>query len=364
MRDALEDSIERLLSDRVTPALLRESERGEFARTLWNLIEANGFTLALVGEGGGGSGLRWADVHPLIVAAGRHALPLPLPETMLAAWLLDRAGIAVPGGPLTLADTASAPPLRACRHGSGWRIDGVLPLVPWARACGHVVCEVAVDGRLHIALLSLAGVPRRDDMNLAREPRDTLDLRAVPALAVAPLPARLGPSPIRLFGAMLRAAQMAGAMERMVQQSVRYAGERVQFGKPIGKFQAIQQQLAVLGCEWAATSAAAAFAFEQAEGAGAELSIAAAKVRAGEAAGKAASIAHATHGAMGFTYEHTLHFSTRRLWSWRSEFGHHAWWSRRIGAAVCGSDVPFWEQVTAGHVDVLSSISNPTKETA
>lgn len=120
----------------------------------------------------------------------------------------------------------------------------------------------------------------------------------------------------------------------------------------------------MLGCEWAATSAAAAFAFEQAEGAGAELSIAAAEVRVGEAAGKAASIAHATHGAMGFTYEHTLQFSTRRLWSWRSEFGHHAWWSRRIGAAVCSSDAPFWEQVTAGHVDVLSSISNPTKETA
>lgn len=130
MRDALEDSIERLRSERVTPALLRESEQGEFASMLWNLIEANGFTLALVDEGDGGSGLGWVDVHPLIVAAGRHALALPLPEPMLAAWLLDRAGIDVPGGPLTMADTARAPPLRASRHVSGWRCDGVLPWSP------------------------------------------------------------------------------------------------------------------------------------------------------------------------------------------------------------------------------------------
>jgi acyl-CoA dehydrogenase len=211
------------------------------------------------------------------------------------------------------------------------------------------------DGRPQLALLALAGLPRRDDMNLAREPRDSFDLRSVPAVACAPLPAALGARPIRLYGAMLRSAQMAGAMERLVQQSVQYAGDRVQFGKPIGKFQAIQQQLAVLGCEWAATSAGAAFAFEQAHGAGAGLAIAAAKVRASEAAGKAASIAHATHGAIGFTYEHTLHFSSRRLWSWRSEFGHHAAWSRRLGAAICALDAPFWERVTSGELDVLSS---------
>lgn len=374
MRDALEDSIERLLSDQVTPALLRKSEQDGLAIGLWNVIEENGFTRALVSEDGGGSGLSWGDVYPLVVAAGRHALPLPLPETMLAAWLLDRAGIDVPSGPLTIADTtgtsdaSSAAPLRASLHGNLWRIDGLLPLVPWARSCTNVACEVWVDGLLHIALVPLADVKRRDDMNLAREPRDTLELRGTPALAVQPIPAELGPSPIRLYGAMLRAAQMAGAMERLLQQSVQYAGDRVQFGKPIAKFQAIQQQLAVLGCEWAATSAGSAFAFEQAETAAAQLAIAAAKVRASEAAGKAASIAHATHGAIGFTYEHTLHFSTRRLWSWRSEFGHHAWWSRRIGAAVCASDTPFWEGVTSGNASVLSfptsSSANHAAETA
>lgn len=362
MRDILEDSIQRLLADHVTPALLRESEQGTVPQALWNLVEDSGFTLALVRESAGGSGLAWADAYPLVVASGQHALPLPLPETLLAAWLLDQAGIEVPGGPITVADTIGTARVRATRAYDRWQLDGALPLVPWGRSAGHSVVEVQIEGILHVALVALAGLPRREDLNLARESRDSIELHESPAVAVAPLPRTLGHSPIRLYGAMLRCAQMAGAMERLVQQSIQYAGERVQFGKPIGKFQAIQQQLAVLGCESAAAGAGAAFAFEQAGSETAPLAIAAAKVRTSEAAGKVASIAHATHGAIGFTYEHTLHFLTRRLWSWRSEFGHHDWWSRRIGAAVCASDQPFWYGVTSGCIDVLPPTqSSPTE---
>ena len=369
MRDILEDSIQRVLADHVTPELLRASEGGQWPDALWRLMEDNGFTLALVSEAAGGSGLGWSDVYPLVVAAGEHALPLPLPETMLAAWLLDQARLDVPLGPMTVADTRATGGVRATRSAAGWQLDGELPLVPWGRHAAHIVLEVVLDGVTHVALIERAALDDvatcslREDLNLAREPRDTFLLTGAPALAVAPLPARLGAAPIRLYGAMLRSAQMAGAMERLVRQSIQYAGDRVQFGKPIGKFQAIQQQLAVLGCESAATAAGAAFAFEQAGSADAglvaEFAIAAAKVRASEAAGQAASIAHATHGAIGFTYEHTLHFATRRLWSWRSEFGHHGWWSARIGAAVCQSDVPFWDSVTSGRL-ALSAPLSPT----
>ena len=370
MRDILEDSIQRVLADHVTPELLRASEGGQWPDALWRLMEDNGFTLALVGEAAGGSGLGWSDVYPLVVAAGEHALPLPLPETMLAAWLLDQAGLDVPLGPMSVADTRATGGVRATRSATGWQLDGELPLVPWGRHAAHIVLEVALDGVTHVALIERAALDDaatcaiREDLNLAREPRDTFLLTGAPALAVAPLPARLGTAPIRLYGAMLRSAQMAGAMERLVRQSIQYAGDRVQFGKPIGKFQAIQQQLAVLGCESAATAAGAAFAFEQAGSADAglvaEFAIAAAKVRASEGAGQAASIAHATHGAIGFTYEHTLHFATRRLWSWRSEFGHHGWWSARIGAAVCRSDAPFWDSVTSGRL----ALPNPLSTTA
>jgi acyl-CoA dehydrogenase len=368
MRDILEDSIQRVLTDHVTPEQLRACEGGNWPEALWRLMEDNGFTLALVSEAAGGSGLGWSDVYPLVVAAGQHALPLPLPETMLAAWLLDQAGLEVPPGPMTVADTTGPTGrVQATQSGTGWHLDGKLPLVPWGRFASHVVLEATVDGVLYLALIARAALDDsttcsvRQDLNLAREPRDTFTLTRAPALAMAVLPAQLGLSPVRHYGAMLRSAQMAGAMERLVQQSIQYAGDRVQFGKPIGKFQAIQQQLAVLGCESAATAAGAAFAFEQAGSADAsfvaEFAIAAAKVRASEAAGQAASIAHATHGAIGFTYEHTLHFATRRLWSWRSEFGHHGWWSARIGAAVCQSGVPFWDSVTSGRLALPDNLS-------
>jgi acyl-CoA dehydrogenase len=62
--------------------------------------------------------------------------------------------------------------------------------------------------------------------------------------------------------------------------------------------------------------------------------IAVAKIRTGEAAGLGAGIAHQAHGAIGFTYEHTLHFNTRRLWSWRAEFGAESYWSEHLGREV------------------------------
>ena len=76
--------------------------------------------------------------------------------------------------------------------------------------------------------------------------------------------------------------------------------------------------------------------------------VAAAKIRAGEAAGIAAGLAHAVHGAIGFTYEHSLHFATRRLWSWRAEFGGESRWSAELGRHVTsrGAD-QLWPDLTA-----------------
>ena len=75
--------------------------------------------------------------------------------------------------------------------------------------------------------------------------------------------------------------------------------------------------------------------------------IATAKVRIGEAATKGSAIAHQAHGAMGFTYEHSLHHRTRRLWVWRDEFGNEAEWSIRLGQMVAarGAD-DLWAFVT------------------
>ncbi len=128
---------------------------------------------------------------------------------------------------------------------------------------------------------------------------------------------------------------------------MKYVSERKQFGRPIGSFQVIQHQLALLAGHTAAAGIAAANAFRAADRGDAAFEIAVAKVRTGEAAGLGAGIAHQCHGAIGFTYEHSLHFVTRRLWSWRAEFGSESHWADAIGRRVAesGADA-LWSYLT------------------
>ena len=101
--------------------------------------------------------------------------------------------------------------------------------------------------------------------------------------------------------------------------SVRYANERVQFGRPIGRFQAVQQQLAELAGEAVLLDVSARAAVAQWTGAIPANAISAARVAAERSAGTVAAIAHQIHGAIGVTSEHDLHRVTLRLTAWREE---------------------------------------------
>lgn len=149
--------------------------------------------------------------------------------------------------------------------------------------------------------------------------------------------------------ALARAGQIAGAICGALTLSIEYTRQRQQFGKPLASFQAIQQQLAVLAEEAAASRAAASAAARAADRGLAKFEIASAKLRANMAAGQAASIAHQVHGAIGFTKEYDLQKFTRRLWTWRSEFGNDRHWADEIGklAASRGAD-GFWPGLTSG----------------
>jgi acyl-CoA dehydrogenase len=172
-------------------------------------------------------------------------------------------------------------------------------------------------------------------------------------VAVAAAPAGLDTIGLVQLGAAARAQQMAGALEHILDQSVQWSLDRVQFGRPIAKFQAVQHNQAMLAGEVAAAGAAADGAAEAIARYGignehAAAQVAIAKYRAGEAAGTGAAIAHQVHGAMGFTYEHSLHHATRRLWAWREEFGNETHWATQLGHMVAakGADA-LWPFVTA-----------------
>ena len=147
----------------------------------------------------------------------------------------------------------------------------------------------------------------------------------------------------------MRSGLMAGGLDYLLTQSVEYANDRKQFGRPIGKFQAVQQQLAVLATQAAAAGAIAAHACERAgETDDPGFEVAVAKTRIDEAVNLSTSISHQVHGAIGFTYEHGLHLVTRRLWSWRAEYGSGRSWAARLGrqAIERGADA-LWADVTA-----------------
>lgn len=343
------ETAERVFADHVSREVSRAAERDGPPAALWAAIEEAGLHRAFLPEEAGGYGIEPADALSLLRVAGAHAAPVPLAETMLAGWLLAGAGLPVPDGLLTVAPVATGERLEFTRDGAGWSLSGSAARVPWGRHATATAVLADHQGHAFVALVSNSDWTAEPQQNLAVEPRDTLRFQArLPGKAVVPAASGVGAEQLRAVGAAMRSLQMAGAMTRIADMTVQYAQDRVQFGRPIGKFQAVQQNLAVLAGQTAAAMAASDLAAEAVADGIHILPIAAAKSRAGEAAGQVASIAHQVHGAIGFTYEHSLHFLTKRLWSWRDEFGNEAEWNRLLGRHVsrAGAD-RLWAEITA-----------------
>jgi alkylation response protein AidB-like acyl-CoA dehydrogenase len=195
-------------------------------------------------------------------------------------------------------------------------------------------------GEMAVAFDGTGGGDLTKGSNLANEARDSLTFDNVRLSADQASPMASGLSRAALYrrGALARATMMSGALEKAMDLAVTYAQERQQFGRPISKFQAVQQNLAVLAGQTAAAVAAANLGIEalsHPDPERQEFLIAVAKTRVGEAATLACEIAHQVHGAIGFTKEYALQLSTRRLWSWREEFGGDPEWASRVGRYAC-----------------------------
>ncbi|WP_210413460.1 acyl-CoA dehydrogenase family protein [Altererythrobacter sp. TH136] len=137
---------------------------------------------------------------------------------------------------------------------------------------------------------------------------------------------------------LLLAAALSGAADRVLAMSAAYAGERSQFGKPIGRQQALQQQLAVMAEDCVAIRLAVelAAAGEPPD----RLRIAVAKSVASSAAPRIANAAHAVHGAIGISAEYDLQLYTGRLHEWRAALGSETRWNRELGHALLVSHAP------------------------
>lgn len=313
------EAFEDLLEGQCGLAVVRAIDAGGAHDALWREIGQSGFLELMAPEDAGGAGADLADALPLFMALGAHAVPLPVGQAMALRTLLP-AGMAAPDGLPTFAPSLAE------------TADGGLaaPRVPYGMRAGLVLAE------LDDALWLLdAGAAQRRSCGLHGE--STADLRW-DAGARGPAARRLGAAGrLAAWGAALHAALLAGAMTRCFELTLQYGNDRTQFGRSIGKFQAVQHQLAVMAEHVAAARIATAAAFRAGTAQPGLLPAAIAKARASEAAALVAATAHAVHGAIGITEEYDLQLYTRRLHAWRLAHGSEAHWHGVVGAAVLGS---------------------------
>ena len=238
---------------------------------LWRLLAEAGWTGIAVPEANGGAGLRFEDVAIVIEEAGRAVLPLPLTTTLLAA----RAFARLPGSPtrddllsriasgaasVTLAlndypnERETTEGIRATRHGGDWLLSGVTRSVPFGPLADVVLVEAPADDEatLFAVPVDVSGA-RWDDLQLSdrtvRHFEMTLNGVSLPANACLAIGNQASQTVQQLTAEWTAglAAESLGAAERMLEMSVAYAKERVQFGRPIGANQAVKIRLADMG---------------------------------------------------------------------------------------------------------------------
>ena len=313
MENVYSDALEAVLRDHCTPAVVRELERGADAAALWAPLQDSGFVDSLLPD----VGLGLSELLPMLLTMGYYALPVPLAQSMFARAVLHAAGIAPPVEPIALASFDGQPRTHVA--------DG-------ATATWFLVQQGGDAGLVHRDAADLAPTGIHSDL--------TVSLACAPVSMFA-LPA----GTLRTIGAALHAAQMAGAMARVFDLTLQYANDREQFGRHIGKFQAIQHQISVMAEHVAAARMAAQIACCAQGWQPDRMQAAIGKFNASEAVTPVTSIAHAVHGAIGITEEYDLQCYTRRLHAWRMADGSERYWAREIGIVASESE--------AGAVDLI-----------
>lgn len=314
------DTFNRLLGETCAPSQIRQLEKQEDTAATWCAIESSGFLDIMVPDTAGGAGLGWQDAWGVLFAAGRHAVPYPVAQTLFARACLAHCQHNIPSSPIALAG--------AIDHQS----DGTLSarLVQGALLSSHVLLqdqETLYLLPVEDAAQELVGGRGSFDAHL------TWQRGAVSESVVGTVPRDAVTHGLALGLAVL----MAGACDRILEMTLTYANDRVQFGKPIGRLQAVQQQITEmaervygvrmatqLGCQsslempWLPQPNSAALA----------------KSQASAAAVRIANVAHAVHGAIGVTHEYDLQIFTRRLYEWNRAGGGAKYWATRLGRAA------------------------------
>ena len=338
----LKESARRFLEHEHPPTMvrrLREEQSTGHSDDLWAKMAEQGWLgLAFSPEDGGGGG-SLCDLGLIVEEAGRALVPTTLRSTLQAG--LTMSALGTPDQRATLrglcdgevvSALAVAEPqaihdpqflsTEALKDGDEWVLSGVKSFVHNA----HLADPLLVLARTgpwtahQFTVFSVPagtdGIERRRQKTLFRDPQFVVHLRGVRLGPECVLGTEIGAAwpvmaQIREQATALLCAEMVGGADKVVEMTAEYVGGRVQFGRPIGSFQAVQHHLANLAMGVAGARLATYQAlWRLSEGLPARREVAVAKAWTGEAYKNATVMAHQLHGGMGYVLESDLH-----LWS-------------------------------------------------
>jgi acyl-CoA dehydrogenase len=344
------ETAERIFARLADPQTVARAADDAWKGPLWHALEESGLTLAWVPSEYGGGDVSLAEGFDIASSAGGFALAVPLAETMLAGWLLSRAGIGSPSGAMTV---APAQPSDFVTLNADGTLRGSARAIPFAREAAHFAVLGTAAAGVFIMLVNSRDCALFAGTNLAGDAEDDIFFDGVRPLVTMHVAGGIDQQALMLMGCTVRSLQIAGALQSLLSRTVDYACERVAFGKPIAKFQAVQTNVARLAGEVAAARAAAESAADALANSpewddGVFLEATSAKIRCAEAASVAAAMAHQVHGAIGLTAEHVLHRFSLRAQAWCESFGNESYWAVALGNRLAARGAEsLWPLVTS-----------------
>ena len=353
-QELIRGSASEYLSDRSQSDFVRAmatDERG-YTDEFWREIGELGWLGLIVPESHGGSGMDMSDMAVLLAEWGAALAPGPLVESaVVSASAIDHFGSDaqkqewLPG--IAIGETVVVPSLvgvdgstnpnamgvRASETSNGWVISGTSRFVPYGNSADLVLMPAETEAGVTVFAVPIKSAEGTVNINrvkmAAGAPACDIEMNEV----VVPNAAVLGEAGggtdvvdhMMLYGASARATQMVGAGSAVTDRTIEYVKDRRQFGRPIGAFQVIQHYMAdmatkVKSAKHLADRAAWALSADV-DGAMASRVVSQAKWTANTLMHDIVWKAHQTHGAIGFTWEHDLHLYTRRVLSWRADYG-------------------------------------------
>jgi alkylation response protein AidB-like acyl-CoA dehydrogenase len=302
---------------------------------LWAAMVEQGWLGVAVPEDEGGLGLGWVEAAVLLEEAGRHVAPVPLLGALLALSALRGSpwAAALVAGEQRgcVVWSARDDALVAARDGSGWVLTGRPdPVVGAVSADVAVVCTA--QGVWAVDLDATGRPPREPAMDLTQA-LSWLTFDRAPAVEVG------GPDEaVALLdrAAVGASAELLGGAARVLEMAAEYAKDRVQFGQPIGAFQAVKHRCADMVVDVEGMRSVAWYGAWAVAADDLDRSVAAstAKVWCSDAARRVMASGLQVHGGIGFTWEHDLHLFMKRSQLDQVGFGDASYHRERLAGLL------------------------------